>query len=128
MVTGFVNEEKEKARDFSDDDKVKPKNEKQLRCRVSYYESVMLPNLDALPFIERGMEKEDMNTKGHIELECEEKFLNFAVLPFAAAENSEKRPSLLRQGRLRWRLSLLPESRLEKSLSWPTMLRRLLER
>ena len=81
MKTGFVNDEKEKGRDFSDD-KVKPENEKQLKCGMRYYESVMLPNLDVLPFIERRMEKEN------IELECEEKFLNFAVLPFAAAEKT----------------------------------------
>ena len=44
MVTGFVKDEKEKGIDFSGNDKIKPKNEKQLRCGMSYYKFVMLPN------------------------------------------------------------------------------------
>ena len=128
MVTGFVNdasaENNEKNTFAAESRKAKVEaTEKQLRCGMSYYESVMLPNLETIPFIERGMENNGDKTfaaesrKAEVEaveatekqvgkkavmaddakkavgeinteLGCEEKFLNFAVLPFAAAENN----------------------------------------
>ena len=77
MKTGFDNDEEEKGRYLSDDED-KPENEKQLNCGIKDYESVMLP------FLERRFEKEDE------ELKCEETFLDFTVLPFAAAKKTEE--------------------------------------